>query len=287
MTILARLRGSAAPLRRVVAKAGWSRTTDAEHGIARMECWALQSAVLPEPAERTVSVYLPECYGQDPDRRFPVFYLHDGQNLFDPATCYVPGRTWRAGETADWLTGQGKVQPVILVGVANTGLRRLAEYTPTRDSKMGGGEGRSYGRLLVEELKPLIDGAYRTLDGAANTGLGGSSLGGLISLFLGLEYADVFGRLAVISPSLWWDHRAILQYVKDASLAEGLRVWVDIGTAEGLRHVRDTEMLGRLLGSKGLTDLRVDVVPEAVHDENAWAARFGNVLEFLFPEQAK
>ena len=105
---------------------------------------------------------------------------------------------------------------MILVGIANTGLRRMAEYTPTRDFKMGGGEGRSYGRLLIEELKPLIDRTYRTLPDAKDTGLGGSSLGGLISLYLGFAHPEVFGKMAVMSPSLWWDHRSILNAIKRA-----------------------------------------------------------------------
>ena len=125
------------------------------------------------------------------------------------------------------------MEPVILVGVANTGLRRMAEYTPTRDYKLGGGEGRSYGRLLADELKPLVDAAYRTLSEPGDTAVGGSSLGGLISLFFGLERPDVFGRIAVISPSIWWDQRSILTFINQAVPKPNLRIWLDIGTAEG------------------------------------------------------
>ncbi len=262
------------------------RVEDAATEIPRLERYQFHSAILPDPDHRMVLVCLPEAYAAEPQRRFPVFYLHDGQNLFDGRTSYVAGRTWEAQATADRLAAAGGIEPVILVGVANTGLRRMAEYTPTRDAQMGGGEGRSYGRLLIEELKPFIDRNYRTETGPARTGLGGSSLGGLISLFLGLECPQVFGKLAVMSPSIWWDHRSILSFVNQAHPRPPVRIWLDMGTAEGARHVRDTEQLCRLLlrlGWREGVDLAYMEAGGAVHDEAAWAGRFGDVLRFLFP----
>ncbi len=255
----------------------------------RLESFHFHSAVLPD--DRRVCVYLPPQYAADLTRRFPVFYLHDGQNLFDPRTSYIPGHTWRAGSTADWLNQMHMVQPLILVGIANTGLRRMPEYTPTRDFKMGGGEGDRYGRLIVEELIPFINRTYRTCPGPENTGLGGSSLGGLISLYLGLQYPATFGRLGVLSPSIWWDQRSILTFVQefDARDRSRPRVWLDIGTAEGQRHVRDAELLSRMLQQKGWRigiDLAFDKVAGALHSEDAWAARFDQVLIFLFPPLA-
>jgi predicted alpha/beta superfamily hydrolase len=252
--------------------------------IERLDRYTLDSAIRPDARE--ISVYLPVEYAADPTRRFPVFYLHDGQNLFDGRKSYLPNRTWRAGTTADEQAALGQIEPVILVGVANTGLRRMAEYTPTRDFKMGGGEGRSYGRLLIEELKPFIDRTYRTEAGAENTGLGGSSLGGLISLYLGIENPGVFGKIAVLSPSIWWNQRAILERVAALTAKPTLKIWLDIGTAEGTRHVRDTDRMHRLLLNKGWrdgVDLAYECVENAVHDEDAWAARFDEVLRFLFP----
>lgn len=252
----------------------------------RVFLYEFHSAILPD--DRRVTVYVPPHYFIEPERRFSVMYLHDGQNLFDPRTSYVPGRTWRAGATADQLAIEGAMEPVILVGIANTGLRRMAEYTPTRDFRMGGGEGDRYGRLIVEELKPFVDAHFRTLPGVEHTGLGGSSLGGLISLYLGLAYPEVFSRLAVLSPSIWWDHRSILQYVLQFdALGRALpRIWLDIGLAEGARHVRDVEVLERLLVKRGWVperDLRVAEVERAVHDEGAWADRLDEVFAFLFP----
>lgn len=266
----------------------FERIVSEEGEDGRLESFEFHSGILPDPAFRRVSVYLPPQYAADPGCRFPVFYLHDGQNLFDPRTSYIPGRTWRAGSTADDVNLSGLARPLILVGIANTGLRRMAEYTPTRDFKMGGGEGDRYGRLLVEELIPFIDRTYRTGAGPENTGLGGSSLGGLISLYLGLEYPQVFGRLGVLSPSVWWDQRSILSYVRDFDSAAGARprIWLDIGTAEGQRHVRDTELLNRLLEKQGWRSgrtLAFDKVEGAFHSEDAWADRFDRVLRFLFP----
>src|SRR5580698_3418794 len=191
------------PSERKLVSADSSRDENREHNADKLDSnprysvWKFHSEILPD--DRMISVYLPPQYLEQEQRRFPVFYLQDGQNLFDGRTSYIAGRTWNAHKTADRLTQEGEIEPVILVGVANTGLRRMAEYTPTRDFKMGGGEGYSYGRLLIEELKPMIDSTYRTLPGPHNTGLGGSSLGGLLSLYLGFEFPQTFGKLAVMS----------------------------------------------------------------------------------------
>jgi predicted alpha/beta superfamily hydrolase len=259
-------------------------TVDELDSNPRYSAWKFHSEILPD--DRTVSVYLPPHYLEQEERHFPVFYLQDGQNLFDGRTSYIAGKTWNANTTADRLTEAGEIEPVILVGVANTGLRRMAEYTPTRDFKMGGGEGRNYGRLLIEELKPLIDRTYRTLPDAKNTAVGGSSLGGLISLYLGFAHPEVFGKIAVMSPSLWWDHRGILHAIEQQATKPELRIWLDIGTAEGTRHLRDADMLERLLVKRGWRsgeDLAYVKAQGAVHDEHAWSNRFGDVLGFLFP----
>jgi predicted alpha/beta superfamily hydrolase len=265
---------------------GAAQFPDDPLGNPRYQVHQFHSEILPD--DRAIQVYLPPQYLEQKERRFPVFYLHDGQNLFDGRTSYVTGKTWHAHSTADRLNREGLIEPVILVGVANTGLRRMAEYTPTRDFKMGGGEGHSYGRLLIEELKPSIDRMYRTLMGAADTGLGGSSLGGLISLYLGWERSEVFGKLAVMSPSLWWDHRSILSIINQPEVKPHLKIWLDMGTAEGSRHVRDTDLLDRILVKHGWqdgVDLAYVKIEGGVHEEQSWADRFGDVLRFLFPAE--
>lgn len=155
--------------------------------------------------DRDVLIYLPPGYESSKSRHYSVIYLNDGQNLFDGATSFIPGQEWRVDETAQALIIAGKIEPLIIVGINNAGKDRINEYTPTVDTnyKMGGGADL-YGRMLVEELKPFIDSRYRTKPGAKHTGIGGSSLGGLVSLYLALKYPAVFGRAAVISPSVWF-----------------------------------------------------------------------------------
>ena len=240
------------------------------------------------PDDRDVTVYLPPGYDDESDRQYPVLYLHDGQNLFDPRTSFIPGRTWQVAETADAVIEAGEVEPLIIVGIANTGERRLAEYTPTRDWKMGGGEADKYGELLAHDLLPFIASTYRVRSGIDSTGLGGSSLGGLVTLYLGLKYPDLYGRLAVMSPSVWWNHKSIVGYVNERAsrLSRHARIWLDVGDAEGRRTLADTDLLDRRLEACGWLperDLHYERVPGGTHDEAAWALRIAPMLRFLFP----
>lgn len=238
--------------------------------------------------DRDVSVYLPAGYDDEPDRQYPILYLQDGQNLFDPRTSFIPGRTWRVAETTDSEIASGAVEPLIIVGIANTGEHRLAEYTPTRDWKMGGGDADKYGKLLVQDLLPFIASNYRVRPGLEHTGLGGSSLGGLVTLYLGLKYPEIFGRLAVMSPSVWWNHKSIFGWVNERAprLVHRSRIWLDVGDAEGRRTLADTDLLDRRLEAWGWLserDLHYERVPGGTHDETAWSHRVGPMLRFLFP----
>jgi predicted alpha/beta superfamily hydrolase len=168
------------------------------------------------------------------------------------------------------------------------------EYTAARDAKYkAGGKGDLYGRFLVEELKPFIDATYRTRADAKHTGLGGSSLGGLISLYLGLKYPNVFTRIAVVSPSVWWADNQIVQFTKNEWRKPPLRIWLDVGTKEG-RDTREAQatvdgarLLKAVLIEKGWQegkDLKYLEAADAEHNEKAWAARTAAILEFLFPK---
>ena len=238
--------------------------------------------------DRDVIVYLPPGYNHDLSRRYPVLYLQDGQNLFDAATAFL-GNEWGLDETAEQLILSGQIEPLILVGVYNTGLKRIGEYTPVRDRRGRGGQARRYGRLLVEDLKPFIDHRYRTYTDHANTGLGGSSLGGLVTMYLGLEYPNVFGKLVVMSPSVWWANRDILRRVRKLKKKLPTKVWLDIGTAEGGSAgdiERDAVSLRDALIEKGWVlcqDLAFQIDQGAGHNEKAWGHRIKDALKFLYP----
>ena len=237
--------------------------------------------------ERDVTVYLPPGYDRNPELNYPALYMQDGQNLFGSNVDSQPSLTWKFAESADHAVNAGDVEPLLVVAIASASERRLAEYTPTADWELGGGEADRYGQMLTEEVLPFISSTYRVKAGAADTGLGGSSLGALASLHLGLKHTEIFGKLALFSPSVWWNHRAILTLVgRVPSQRIRPRVWLDIGESEGQRALADTELLYRKLRSKGWrpgTDLRYERIPGGTHDEVSWGERVEPMLRFLFP----
>ncbi len=239
--------------------------------------------------QRDVMVYLPPGYAhQNESRRFPVFYLQDGQNLFDAATSFH-GVEWGVDETAQRLITSGRIEPLMIVAVYNTGDQRMDEYSPTADPRQKrGGKADLYGRFLIEELKPFIDRNYRTLAGPEATGLGGSSLGALASLYLGLKHPNVFSKLMIMSPSVWWDHGMILDYVRRLRAKPTMRIWLDIGSKEGKFTPGYVRQLRDLLVTQGWrldADLKFMEIRGGHHTEAAWAKRIEPALRFLFPKQ--
>ena len=255
---------------------------------------------------RDLIVYLPPGYEETCDPAghrnaagtkapagYPVLYLQDGQNLFDPSTAFA-GNDWRADITADDLICRGRVEPLLIVGIYNAGVRRISEYTPTRDRHLRkGGKAGRYAQMLAREVKPFIDQQYRTRKAAASTGVGGSSLGAMVSLVAGLTYPRVFGKLALLSPSVWWDERSVLHLIGTRPLKHRPRIWLDTGTAEGSHPgeiVADARRMRDTLAQNGWRfeeDLRYEEASGQGHNEQAWAGRFGRVLEYLFPVPVK
>jgi len=240
---------------------------------------------------RDVLVYLPPGYRRFSRRRYPVLYLHDGQNIFDAATSFA-GVEWGVDETAERLIRKKLLAPLIIVAIANMGHDRIHEYSPTRGvidakakrSKRSRGLARQYGQFLSEELKPYIDRKYPTKRETQFTGLGGSSLGGLVTLAIGILFPGTFTRLMVMSPSIWWDDFAIYRLVDSIEEKPPLKIWLDTGTREpGWEQAR---VLCNRLAKKGWRlrdDLQYMEVEGAEHTEAAWGARISPALRFLFP----
>jgi len=240
------------------------------------------------PDTHNLIVYVPPGYDEEPERAYPVLYMQDGQNLFDGRTSFVPGVTWQMREQADKCIEAGEVAPLVIVGIYNAGERRLAEYTPDQSRQMGGGEADSYGLMLTRELMPWIASQYRVRQNREETGLGGSSLGGLVTLFLGLRHPECFGRLAALSPSVWWNHKTILGYLNERApqIWERPKLWLDVGDREGHRTLRDVEHIARRLKANGWRPgetMHFERVADGTHDEASWAKRVRPMLRFLFP----
>lgn len=222
--------------------------------------------------ERTVLLYLPASYDEG-DRRYPVIYLQDGQNLFDPNTAFG-GQTWQVGETMTLLAREGI--EAIVVASYHTEQQRICEYNPFADWRAGCGE--LYVEFLAETLKPLVDHDFRTLTDPAHTVVGGSSMGGLISLYAFCARSDVFGRALVMSPSLWVANGAAYDTAR-AKLAPGGRLYIDNGTRE--MSARPLAALAAERGYRQGKDLLYVQGKGHRHTETAWARRLPDALRWL------
>ena len=241
---------------------------------------------------RMLRVWLPPRY-DDPANaavQYPVFYLNDGQNLFDRATAFA-GVEWQVDETADRLIRQEEVPPLIVVGIDNAQSSRMKEYLPYRsfNPPILRVQGKRYPKFLIDEVMPFLWPRYRIARGPENTGLGGSSMGALISLYTALDRPGVFGRLLLESPSLFISGRRLLKYSRYFN-AWPERIFLAIGTREAGREERDKEVvddvraLEAVLRRAGLDDdrLLVRIDEGAGHNEGEWAKRFPEALTFLF-----
>jgi predicted alpha/beta superfamily hydrolase len=248
---------------------------------------------------RHVDVWCPPGYASSPDARYPVLYMHDGQNLFDPALSYI-GVDWGVHEAIARLMAEGRIAGAIVVGIWNTA-ERLREYMPQKPFALpkanrlvheftegygGLPVSDAYLRFLVEELKPFVDGTYRTLPQRERTFIMGSSMGGLISLYSLCEYPEVFAGAGCLSTHWPIGKSLLVGYVKSALPAPGHhRLYFDYGTettdADYEPYQRRVDALLRAAGYTRGKDWITRKFPGAEHSERAWRERVHIPLEFL------
>jgi enterochelin esterase-like enzyme len=243
-------------------------------------------------ADRDLTVFTPAGYpGAGP---YPLLILHDGQNLFDPARAFN-GHPWHVAETADALIAAGTIPPIVIAGVDHGGDARVREYTPTAGAEPGAGQVGRHARFLTEEVVPFLARQYAVRTDWDGLGLGGSSLGGLATVAVALAAPGRFGRLIVMSPSVWWDRRAILRRLRRTRLEPLPKTWIDVGLKEGAKTVRDARDLADLLrlqsggrpvgppaDDRTADHVRFVIDPEGDHSEASWARRFGAALAFCY-----
>ena len=241
---------------------------------------------------RFLRVWLPPGYDDPANsaRRYPILYLNDGQNLFEPSTSFT-GVDWQVDETADRLIREGVVPPMIIVGIDNTGRDRIREYMPYRSLQpmILRVQGSRYPNFLIKEVMSFIGRNYRVAAGPENTGLGGSSLGASIALYTAAVRPGVIGRLLLESPSLWASNRQLIKDSRQIRLWPE-RIFMAVGTAEAGRKDRDRSVvddvreLAGILRRAGLDNKRLALMIDdgATHHESAWARRFPEALSFLF-----
>lgn len=229
---------------------------------------------------RRIWIYLPPDYGTS-NQRYPVLYMHDAQNLFDNATSF--SGEWRVDEALNYYFSQTR-RGVIVVAIDNGGSTRIGEYTPYPNPNYGGGDGESYTDFIVETLKPYVDANYRTLPERQHTGIMGSSLGGLVSLYAAIEHQEVFGMAGVFSPSLWFSDE-IFNFVQSTGKTANMRIFLLAGEQEDEGSVvRDNQRMYKLLRRAGFRpkELRYATHPDGQHSEWYWAREFPAAFEWLF-----
>ncbi len=233
---------------------------------------------------RKLRVYLPPSYASRPDLRYPVLYMHDGQNLFDAKTAAY-GVEWGIDETMDRLIADGKMAETIVVGIDNTP-DRIAEYTPCCDPREGGGKIEQYERFIIETVKPMIDRTLRTRTGPDHTAIMGSSLGGIASVHMAAHRPDVFGKAGGVSSSFWWNQGS---FIAQPPAPGSVKFYIDAGTDRD--GVEDTRRMRDAMLAKGFTqgpggNLYYHEAPGGIHNEKSWAERVHLPLQWFFPAVA-
>lgn len=268
-------------------KSGLKRNSTSRGTITGNIKYHTLKTTLLKSGSREMVVYLPPSYNSSNSKKYPVFYMHDGQNIFDKATGAF-GKEWYVDEKVEYLIKKNVIEELIIVGVYNGLDQRINEYTYTQNSEYGGGNGSNYLEFLVKEVKPFIDKNYRTKSDRTNTAIGGSSLGGLISTYASIKYPNVFSKIASMSPSYWWNEG---EAIKDSqNMKNNLVFWLDAGSREGSDPsvmVNYVKKMSEIAKSKlGKENVITYIDDDAGHNEEAWAERIhGPLIHFFGKEQ--
>lgn len=223
---------------------------------------------------RQIWVYLPKDY-QNSEKRYPVVYMHDAQNLFDAESSYAG--EWKVDEYLDDIT---KNQSII-IGIEHGDEKRIDELTPFKHEKYGGGKGEAYLSFIKNTLKPHIDITYRTKPEAEHTTIFGASLGGLISFYGALKHPETFGKAGVFSSSFWINPE-IYDIVSNTEIPNSSKFYFLVGENEGDSMVPDQQRMVDLLKAKGITQIESQVIKDGEHNEALWSENFGKAYEWLY-----
>jgi predicted alpha/beta superfamily hydrolase len=227
---------------------------------------------------KKIWVYLPKDYDNNPKKKYPVIYMHDGQNLFDAKTSYVG--EWNVDETLDSISAQ-----VIVIGIEHGNEKRIEELTPFKHEKYGGGNADNYLNFIVQTLKPYVDKTYRTKTNANNTALFGSSLGGLVSFYGALQYPKIFGKVGCFSPSFWFNRKDFFELMEQTKTFK-TKIYFLCGDNEGDDDmVRDLNNMEVQVNTKRCECNKLNkkvIVKGGQHNEKLWREGFKKAYLWLF-----
>ena len=259
----------------------------------KLDIFDVQSTVFGN--SRKLRVWLPPGYSDaaNKDRTYPVLYIFDAQNVFDVCTSGYH-KEWQVDETLTRLIGEGKVEPLIVVGIDHAGDRRAYEWLPWPDDVQNPGGGPTAGarlpEFLIKDVMPVAEARYRIRKGPENTAIAGSSYGGIAALYLGIMAPTVFGKVLGESPVLWVGNAQLLRDTVGIPMAPsrtflgyGMKEWKLAGANEASARMLNQLAANLRAASFQPGEVRVVIDPDAVHDENAWARRFPEAIQFLFP----
>ena len=229
---------------------------------------------------RQVWVHLPPAFESDPDLPRHLLILHDGQNL-TPLRAEALGGSWLADEIVDRLAEAGEIPPLVVAGIDHAGEGRIDEF-----AAMAAGRPNpmmvDYAALVLDEIVPALAREFNLRTDFEGLALGGSSMGGLATIWMAAMYPRRFGRLIVMSPSVWWGRRAILRLLRTHPIDPDTRVWIDAGVKEGARVVRDAFTLADRLRLQGVANVKFVKEPKGTHDEASWARRLPDALRWIY-----